>query len=254
MEEAALPPAAALLTIAARILDADVRLCPPPAAVRSRPWDPPLTTDRFLQMGKNKGAYHAFTMRNSCSTALLLALGSAFAVSAQTDTQTEFRQIAELLNLKPGMIVADVGAGGGSWSQLLATAVGTEGHVFATDVRPDFVAGLKATTAMQKNVTVLLGSQDDTTLPRQCCDAILLRLVYHAFRNPKAMRGSLAGALRPGGRILIIDFPGGFWAGPTAAVLEEQMGEVGFTRVALHESWQGEQGVFAVLFRKPPLN
>jgi SAM-dependent methyltransferase len=107
---------------------------------------------------------------------------------------------------------------------------------------------------MQKNVTVLLGSQDDTTLPRECCDAILLRLVYHAFRNPNAMRESLARALRPGGRILIIDFPGGPWAGPTATVLEEQMAEVGCTRVDLHDSWQGQQGVFAVLFRKPPLN
>ena len=122
-----------------------------------------------------------------CSTALLIALGLALAVSAQTDSQTEFRQIAELLSLKPGMVVA----GGGSWSRLLATAVGPEGHVFATDVRPEFVAGIKATTAMQKNVTVLLGSQDDTTLPRECCDAILLRLVYHAFRNPNAMRESL---------------------------------------------------------------
>ena len=152
------------------------------------------------------------------------------------------------------MVVADVGAGDGSWSRLLATAIGPEGHAIATDVRPEFVAGIKATTAMQKNVTVLLGSQADTTLPRECCDAILLRLVYHAFRNPKAMRESLARALRPGGRILIIDFPGGVWAGPTAAVLEEQMAEVGFTRIDFHESWQGQQGVFAVLFRKPPLN
>ena len=193
-------------------------------------------------------------MRHGCSTALLIALGLALPVSAQTDAQTEFRQIAELLSLNPGMVVADVGAGDGSWSLLLATGVGPEGHVFATDVRPEFVAGIKATTAMQKNVTVLLGSQADTTLPRECCDAILLRLVYHAFRNPNAMRESLARALRPGGRILIIDFPGGVWAGPTAAVLEEQMAEVGCTRVDVHESWQGQQGVFAVLFRKPPPN
>ena len=175
-----------------------------------------------------------------------------FPVAAQPPPETEFHQIADLLNLKSGSIVADVGAGSGSWSILLADHVGSTGHVFATDVRSEFVSQIRQTTAKFPNVTVILGTQDSTELPTQCCDAILLRMVYHAFRNPKAMRESLARALRPGGHVLMIDFPGGYWAGPTPPVLEAQMAEVGFTRAGLHDPWQGQQGVFAVLFRKPP--
>ena len=174
------------------------------------------------------------------------------AVAAQTPPETEFPQIADLLQLKSGSIVADIGAGSGSWTILLADNVGPTGHVFATDVRPEFVSGIRQATAKLPNVTVVLGTQDSTELPPQCCDAVLLRMVYHAFRNPKAMRESLARALRPGGRVLVIDFPGGDWAGPTPAVLEAQMAGVGFTRVGLHDRWQGQQGVFAVLFQKPP--
>jgi SAM-dependent methyltransferase len=130
------------------------------------------------------------------------------AVAVQTPPETEFPEIADLLQLKSGSIVADVGAGSGSWTILLADNVGPTGHVFATDVRPEFVSGIRQATAKLPNVTVVLGTQDSTELPPQCCDAVLLRMVYHAFRNPKAMRGSLARALRPGGRVLVIDFPG----------------------------------------------
>lgn len=173
-------------------------------------------------------------------------------VAAQAPPEKEFPQIADLLALKPGSIVADVGAGSGSWSILLAEKVGPTGRVFATDVRPEFVSQIRQATAAFPNITVVLGTQDSTELPPECCDAILLRLVYHAFRNPRAMRESLARAVRPGGQVLVIDFPGGVWAGPTPPVLEAQMAEVGLTKAGLHDPWQGERNVFAVLFRKPP--
>jgi ubiquinone/menaquinone biosynthesis C-methylase UbiE len=79
-------------------------------------------------------------------------------------------------------------------------------------------------------------------LPEACCDAILLRLVYHAFDKPEKMRASMHRALRPGGRILIIDFR------PDAKVLTQQMERSGFRARKTIDRWQDQQGVYAVLF------
>jgi hypothetical protein len=82
---------------------------------------------------------------------------------------------------------------------------------------------------------------------------VLLRLVYHAFKKPDLMRRSLARAVRPGGQVLIIDFPGGA-LGVVPADLERDMTESGFVKVGFVDSWQGQQSVYGILFRKLPLN
>ena len=192
-------------------------------------------------------------LRTLCWTALVLVSLVEFPALSQTDFQTEFRQIAQLLRLDAGTVVADVGAGGGSWSRLLADSVGSDGHVFATDVRPEVLPGILAGTRQAQNVTVVLGSQDTTGLPPQCCDAVLLRLVYHAFKKPDLMRRSLARAVRPGGRVLIIDFPGGA-LGVIPADLERDMTHSGFVKAGFVDGWQGQQSVYGILFRKLPLN
>lgn len=129
---------------------------------------------------------------------------------------------------------------------LLSIHVGPKGRVFATDVKLPQVENLRRIAARLEysNVTAFLGSEDDTGLPAECCDAILLRLVYHAFDKPEAMRRSMHRALRTGGRILIVDFE------PENNVLMEQMENSGSKTLQTIERWQGQAGVYAVLFER----
>ena len=109
----------------------------------------------------------------------------------------EAERIAHVLGVRPGMSVADVGAGDGDWSVELARQVGEEGHVYATEVDSELIAELEDTLlgTFLDNHTVLRGSQDASGLGAGCCDAILVRMVYHHFQRPGAMRRDLWRAL-----------------------------------------------------------
>jgi ubiquinone/menaquinone biosynthesis C-methylase UbiE len=176
--------------------------------------------------------------------ALSLALAAALSLAQARDPDVEFRQIADLLKLADGMTVADVGAGGGTWTVRLAERVGTKGRAYGTDVKSAQVNGI-ASSAKSKgltNVSAVLGSQDDMGLPSACCEAMLLRLVYHAFDNPARMRESLQRAMKPQSRVLIIDFR------PPPDQLAAEMQSIGFERIEFIERWQGQDGVYAALF------
>jgi SAM-dependent methyltransferase len=81
--------------------------------------------------------------------------------------------------------------------------------VYATEISEEALATLRALVAREKlsNMTVIVGAADSTNLPAACCDAILVRNVYHYFTEPEAMVRSFAAALRPGGRLAVVDFP-----------------------------------------------
>lgn len=121
----------------------------------------------------------------------------------------EVRRLVTLLRLEPGMTVADVGAGLGAWSLRFSQWTGTSGHVYATDIGVEQLAALRAVVAREglSNVTILTGATASTNLPAGCCDAILLRNVFHYLTEPDAMIRSLSASLRPGGRLAIVDFP-----------------------------------------------
>lgn len=121
----------------------------------------------------------------------------------------EVRRLVPLLRLTPGMTIADVGAGLGAWSRRFAQWTGTAGHVYATDIGEVQLRVLPALFAREglSNVTVLAGAAASTNLPAGCCDAILLRNVFHYVTDPPEMIRSLAASLKPGGRLAIVDFP-----------------------------------------------
>jgi precorrin-6B methylase 2 len=150
--------------------------------------------------------------------AVLLALGLCATAGAQqtalTDEQiksaeVEVPRLVELLGLKPGMSVADVGAGFGAWTVRLARVVGPAGRVYATDVGPAQLAALRDSVTRERlnNVTVVEGAVNTTNLPALCCDAVLIRDAYHHLTAPEAIITSLAASLKPGGRLAVIDFP-----------------------------------------------
>lgn len=164
------------------------------------------------------------------------------------------------------MTVADVGAGDGDFAVELARSVGSEGRVIATEVEEDKVEQLRelAGTEDLANLTAVLGSQDETGLEAGCCDAVLLRLVYHHFQDPAPMRADLRAALRPGGRIVVIDIvPQGSWGVlpgvpdrgghgiPPEQLLDEMTGD-GFEMVARFDDWNGDGERFCMVFFRRP--
>ena len=117
-------------------------------------------------------------------------------------------KLIEVLEIRAGVTVADVGAGGGLLVPPMSRQVGSNGRVYATDVNADRLAEIRKLVAAQSlpNVTVLEGADAQTNLPDACCDAIFMRHVYHHFADLDAMNASLLRSLKPGGRLAILDF------------------------------------------------
>lgn len=178
---------------------------------------------------------------------------------------SESDRIVKALGLRSGQSVADVGAGDGDFTVPLARAVGPDGRVFATEVEDDKLEKVRSavSAADLANVTVLRGEQSTTGLPDGCCDAILLRLVYHHFTDPAAMRRSLWTALKPGGRLGVVETtPQKAWRelpgvpergghGIAAKELLADMERDGFAVVDRYYEWPAEGDSYCVVFRRP---
>jgi ubiquinone/menaquinone biosynthesis C-methylase UbiE len=148
----------------------------------------------------------------------------------------------------------------------LARKVGDAGHVWATEVADDELAEIRrrAEGAGLANVTTVRGDQEHTGLPAGCCDAILLRMVYHHFEDPAAMRADLLRALRPGGRLVVVDIePQSGWRklpgvpergghGIPAEELVRELTAAGFEKVEVHERWNDDPDRYCAVFRAPP--
>jgi ubiquinone/menaquinone biosynthesis C-methylase UbiE len=129
------------------------------------------------------------------------------------ETRVEEEQPAAMLDalkIPPGSTVADVGAGAGYHSIPLARRVGPEGTVLATDVQPEMIQMLKQRAQAEgvSNVKPLLCSQRDTKLPDGKVDLVLMVDVYHECTDPESTLLGLHKALRPGGRLVLVEFRG----------------------------------------------
>ena len=114
------------------------------------------------------------------------------------------------LKLKAGDAVADIGCGSGFYTRRLAKAVGTNGVVFAVDIQPEMLALLTNKLAAENifNVKPVLGTITGPQLPRASVDLILLVDVYHEFDHPFEMVAAMGQALKPGGRMVFVEFRG----------------------------------------------
>jgi len=113
-----------------------------------------------------------------------------------------------LLQLRPGDVVADVGAGSGYMTVRLAHAVGTTGRVLAVDIQPEMIERLneRVRAEMLTNVTAILGAADDPKLPPGSVDLELMVDVYHELAAPQRMLQHLRSALKPGGRLVLLEY------------------------------------------------
>ena len=176
----------------------------------------------------------------------------------------EIDLIVDVLQLGPGSVVADVGAGSGEWAIQLAHHVGGEGRVWATEVDEDEIEDIedRVLDSFLNNITVVLGDESSSGLPASCCEAILLRLVYHHFTRPEEMRASLRQALRPDGLLAVVDItPQGAWRdlpgvpdrgghGIPPADLIREMAADGFEVVTRRDNWNGDEDRYCVVFQR----
>jgi ubiquinone/menaquinone biosynthesis C-methylase UbiE len=113
-----------------------------------------------------------------------------------------------LLRIPRGATVADVGAGSGYMTVRLARAVGPTGRVYANDIQPGMLQLLEKTLARAKltNVTPVLGAIDDPKLPGGSLDLVIMVDVYHEFSEPQRMLQRIREALKPGGRLVLLEY------------------------------------------------
>ena len=156
----------------------------------------------------NRRSWLVFVL-GAISALLLCALLGGLISGAAPSQRQEISRLAELMHWKPGTILADVGAGDGSYSFAAAEIVGPTGRVYATEIDTDKLKQIRAEVLKRKlsNVVVVEGTVDDTKLPMECCDAIYLRHVYHHLTQPEEFDRNLVRSLKPGARLAIIDFP-----------------------------------------------
>jgi precorrin-6B methylase 2 len=116
--------------------------------------------------------------------------------------------ILAAMQVEPGMSVADIGAGTGFFSLMLAKAVGPEGEVYAVDISPEFLEAIAQRAKDQglDNIVTILGEQKDVNLPPGELDRIYIGDTYHHFEYPVTYSKTLAASLRPDGRVIVVDF------------------------------------------------
>lgn len=116
----------------------------------------------------------------------------------------------EELKLKPGMVVADVGAGVGYMSIRMARKIGPTGKVYATDLQPEMLTRLRENAAQQKisNIEPVQGAVDDPKLPANALDLVLMVDVYHEFSQPQIMIRKIRDSLKSDGRLVLLEYRG----------------------------------------------
>ena len=127
-------------------------------------------------------------------------------------TEREFEEAPdkalEALGTLTGLTVADVGAGSGYFTVRLSARVGTNGRVYANDLQPEMLKMLAARLAREnvRNVTLVHGDVDDVKLPPAAIDLMLMVDVYHECSEPQKMLRTIRTALKPGGRLVLLEY------------------------------------------------
>jgi ubiquinone/menaquinone biosynthesis C-methylase UbiE len=202
-------------------------------------------------------------VRRISSRAILFGLVPLLVVSFDV-YQQEANKLGELMNWRPGQVLAEIGAGEGQMTFAAAARVGPAGHVYTTELDVKKLAHLKREAKNHKldNVSLIKADPIDTNLPENCCDGIFMRRVYHHLQDPARTDASIFRALKPGGLVAMIDFAprqglplvegaprnhGGH--GIVKEVLMEELRSAGFEIVTEQQNWPDDD--YCVIARKP---
>ena len=136
--------------------------------------------------------------------------GADWLERADRETTEQPEHVLDVLAVKEGMNVADVGAGSGYFTVRIAKRIAPRGHVLATDLQPEMLDLLRAKVKEAKltNVVPVLATESDAKLPRGELDLVLMVDVYHELPKPAQTLAQVRAALRPEGRIALVEYRG----------------------------------------------
>lgn len=134
--------------------------------------------------------------------------GAEWLERPERESEEQLSKLIAALSLKPGLVVADIGAGSGVITMLLAEGVGPTGKVLAVDIQEEMLLLLskKVKQRKLKNVEMVLGRVQSPELPKDTVDLIVLVDVYHEFNFPYEMTQAMVASLKPGGRIAFVEY------------------------------------------------
>jgi ubiquinone/menaquinone biosynthesis C-methylase UbiE len=136
--------------------------------------------------------------------------GAGWLTRPEREEEEHPDQALQDIGIAKGSSVADIGAGSGAITWRLAVLVGPAGKVYANDIQPRMLDLLRQNMAQRKisNVETVLGSANDPKLPPAALDLELLIDVYHEFSHPQEMLDHLRDSLKPGGRLVLLEYRG----------------------------------------------
>src|SRR6516164_9221894 len=168
------------------------------------------------------------------------------------DQAGEAERVMDLLGVKAGLAVADIGAGSGYYTVRLARRIGPKGHVFAEDVVPDYLerlAGRVRSEGLTGTVTLVRGEPHDPRLAPGSLDLALLVHMYHEVQQPYGLLWNLRPALKPGAKVAIIDARKQTAAhGTPPDLLRCELTAVGYRQTAFHNL---QEGTYLAVFTPP---
>lgn len=134
-------------------------------------------------------------------------VASEWSSGPDRDAADESGQLIRGLDIRPGMAVADIGAGSGYHTLRLSPAVGPQGVVYAEDIVEAYVSGLRREAEARglKNVRIVVGTAEDPKLPAASVDRAVMVHMYHEVESPYALLWNLATSLKPGAQVGVID-------------------------------------------------
>lgn len=118
------------------------------------------------------------------------------------------KEIVKACKIKPGIVIADVGAGTGIFTRLFSDAVGPKGKVYAVDIAKNFIDHIErmAKTEKRTNIVGIVCTQKSVKLPANSVDLVFVCDTYHHFEYPQKTLATIRKALKPGGQLVLIDF------------------------------------------------
>lgn len=170
----------------------------------------------------------------------------------ERDAVDEVGQVVRRLDVKPATTVADIGAGSGYYTVRLSPIVGPNGRVIAEDVIADYLFGLRQRVRdlELKNVTIGLGEPHDPRLPIGSTDTAILVHMYHEIAQPYAFLYNLVPALKPGGRVGIVDAIAGIPEhGTPPMLLRCELAAIGYREIGFHRL--SGSGAYLAIFAPP---
>ncbi len=187
----------------------------------------------------------------------LAAMGAAILWSQRgPGIRLEADRLAAAVGMRPGMTVAEIGAGRGRMAIRMAQQLGPSGRLYATEIEDEKLQAIRraASDAGLANIAVIRAGEHSANLPENCCDVVYMRRVYHHIDDSASINRTLYAALRTGGRLAVIDFLSPRWMffmhhGIPSEALVSQVVAAGFVLERRIDGWSPVD--YCLIFQKP---